>query len=570
MHSSFETMQSSTQKKRFFSRDFLLLILFLGAILLIYGYFFLRPESLKDPFVLPQKSVVMRVSEKTTHILEPLTRDGKSVDFSLALQNRYLTSTNPGDNGFRDIVSQFGRSVFRDISEEHWFEICRALSLNSQLSAEMEWISFVDYLNRTLAPLDYGGLSSSSAERKMESTQGYSHYYDLEQCNPEEIQCMKSWTEMMEPAFRVLEDALEKPVYFIPQCFTEGRLDLTVGQLAQLNLHKALQHRFAYRLFTGRAEEAWKDVLSMYRLSRLYSQQSTSFTTAIFTSTYEDIASSCAREILKSGLLNEERLRQCLEDLDRLPPWKTFEEQIETERLGLLQCVSEFPEKGPASFRIELLPEPDASLHSPFAHDGLKEYNKTVRKQIRMYRTLPFDWNIIAEIINARYDHLQGKKTQETIFASDETLRALFESTAIIAPDQRLYGKMSLKERSVHLGKVYCKSYIPEERQLRIIHAQIATPTDLNRCMFALECFKREHGHYPETLQSLLETKILSEIPVDRFREGVPKSFIYRRESQERYILYSVGANGVDNAGKKMKTHPPDDPNWDDIAVEMP
>jgi hypothetical protein len=68
----------------------------------------------------------------------------------------------------------------------------------------------------------------------------------------------------------------------------------------------------------------------------------------------------------------------------------------------------------------------------------------------------------------------------------------------------------------------------------------------------AVEAYKKEHGRYPESLQSLVGS-YLKKLPTDPYSDGKP--FIYKGEGNS-YSLYSVGPNGKDDGGKMTdKTH---------------
>ena len=67
--------------------------------------------------------------------------------------------------------------------------------------------------------------------------------------------------------------------------------------------------------------------------------------------------------------------------------------------------------------------------------------------------------------------------------------------------------------------------------------------------MLAIEIYHAENGQYPTTLDKLVP-EFLQEIPNDPFSE---QGFIYRvttdADGQLNYVLYSVGADGIDNNG---------------------
>ena len=74
--------------------------------------------------------------------------------------------------------------------------------------------------------------------------------------------------------------------------------------------------------------------------------------------------------------------------------------------------------------------------------------------------------------------------------------------------------------------------------------------------MLALEQYRAETGRYPESLDDLTPA-IVDAIPSDPFSV---KGFVYRKSSDEPlgkgYVLYSIGADGVDNSGKTDSMEP--------------
>jgi len=78
---------------------------------------------------------------------------------------------------------------------------------------------------------------------------------------------------------------------------------------------------------------------------------------------------------------------------------------------------------------------------------------------------------------------------------------------------------------------------------------------------FALAAYRGERGGYPEKLDALAP-KYLEEVPIDLYSG---KALIYRR-SENGYLLYSVGVNGLDEQGHGHDDTPP----GDDASVHMP
>ncbi|MEE8154076.1 MAG: hypothetical protein V3T53_03835 [Phycisphaerales bacterium] len=74
--------------------------------------------------------------------------------------------------------------------------------------------------------------------------------------------------------------------------------------------------------------------------------------------------------------------------------------------------------------------------------------------------------------------------------------------------------------------------------------------------MLAIEEYRAEHGQYPATLE-LLVPETLQDIPSDPFSAH---GFIYRittsADDRQNYVLYSVGADGIDNNGATDSIEP--------------
>jgi hypothetical protein len=74
------------------------------------------------------------------------------------------------------------------------------------------------------------------------------------------------------------------------------------------------------------------------------------------------------------------------------------------------------------------------------------------------------------------------------------------------------------------------------------------------RCAFvavALERYRRDHDHWPETLDALVPD-YLSEVPSDP-QDGKPLRFQRRLDG---VVVYSIGSDGADHGGKLNRQNP--------------
>ncbi len=70
--------------------------------------------------------------------------------------------------------------------------------------------------------------------------------------------------------------------------------------------------------------------------------------------------------------------------------------------------------------------------------------------------------------------------------------------------------------------------------------------------------YHKKHGQYPDSLQTLVETEDLKEIPIDPFSDKV----IAYRKTKQAYTLYSFGTNCIDDNGQPWKEKDGDIKLW--------
>jgi hypothetical protein len=66
----------------------------------------------------------------------------------------------------------------------------------------------------------------------------------------------------------------------------------------------------------------------------------------------------------------------------------------------------------------------------------------------------------------------------------------------------------------------------------------------------ALDLYFREHGRFPADLSELVKGDYLKSIPVDPFGKGEPIHYRLEEKANDRVVVWSVGLDGVNQAGK--------------------
>ena len=428
-----------------------------------------------EPFVPPSGTVPLRISVETTIVTEPLLPDGTGVDFFAVLDNLCSDGADSADNGFRDIVRLLGRNIFGDITDQQWTILCEKLNLNPDDPPQFEYVK-----------PDFGFNVAGDSE------------------------LLERWVTEMSPAITAVAEALNKPLYVVPPAgrlsdnpvFQSGHFaqfkgsvdwpDDLPGTMAQRAIAEMFSHRFMYLQDKQDAEKAWDDVLSMFCIVRRFCSQPFP-NAANFINAFEKMAAYYAEEFLKIESIDAAQLRQCLADLDSLPVGAQFEDTLEYQRFGWLKNIAEFPQNGPIAFGHRLIEMPDHPLISPTISEDDKmaivQINKEMEITLRIYREVPFDWNIIAEIMNAEFDDRLGKPAKQAVFQSNPALRKIYDETVVpgLSEDEMreiLAGgsisvlmervnklphdvwnidrltKLTLEERSVYLGKAFFASRV--------------------------------------------------------------------------------------------------------------
>ena len=120
---------------------------------------------------------------------------------------------------------------------------------------------------------------------------------------------------------------------------------------------------------------------------------------------------------------------------------------------------------------------------------------------------------------------------------------------------------MNKRERGEQIGNILIGLLLPALDKIQDAYDR-TEQTQINlHIAFALAAYRADAGRYPVRLDDLAP-KYLARIPADVF-SGKP--LIYR-PTENDYLLYSVGVNGIDEDGRWTE----DEPRGDDLRVRMP
>jgi hypothetical protein len=169
------------------------------------------------------------------------------------------------------------------------------------------------------------------------------------------------------------------------------------------------------------------------------------------------------------------------------------------------------------------------------------------------FSVISVDWNLVLRETNRWYDRLAAAASlpdwqarQTALDQIDSDIQQLVFETR--APARLVASVMSRQQRSKTVSGIMLGLFLPAVTAATDAEDRANTTLELTRLAAALAVYRAEQDAYPETLDELVPT-IVTKLPVDLYSS---KPFIYKR-SGEGYLLYSAGANGVDDGGSNER-----------------
>jgi hypothetical protein len=371
---------------------------------------------------------------------------------------------------------------------------------------------------------------------------------------------LSAWLIVNEKALAVTVEATKRSGYFSPM--TSRRSPgapsalitvLLPGVQQSRALANALILRAMMRLGEGNLDEAWQDLLACHRLARLVARGAL-LIEMLVGAAIEQIASDGDLAYLERAKLTAAQVRDRLKVLQALPPLATAAEKVDLcERFVYLDCLqmirrggfedfdrvsNGFPPGKPNAEMEQLMGRVDWSR--PF-RDGNRWYDRIAAAMRLSDRT---------ERSQQCSKIVEDLKALKKGAVTPEKLKKLLLPGA--PPDQDIGEAVSHTAVSMMIGGTV---------QVQNAWDRLAQVRQNLHLAFALAAYRLDNGRYPDKLDALAP-KYLAAVPNDMFSG---KALIYRL-SEDGYLLYSVGVNGIDEGGRYRD----DDPPGDDLKVAMP
>lgn len=477
----------------------------------------------RKSFSPPNGTIPFRIGQETTYLTEPLCRDGESIDYVLAVEQCFAPSGSPEENGYRDLLLGLGQAAFdsSSVNPVQWEYCCSKLDLDPGLQPALR----------------YEPLSDDLLDKPRSGPWTGAEFPQVEQ-----------WFIENEPLYRLFETAIAKPTFYTLYRKSETSMAVLLPEIMFIReIARCFVLRSNYRLGTGEAEAAWRDVLAIFQLAR-HQQNHPLIISQLIGFAIEGTANAQAQQVLKYARFDVPRLRQCLGNLASLPESMSYDNILLSERLYCLGTLYHLSRFG----------------YGPVGHDTIlpPEFFEEDRAVEKLIRKVAFDWNIILKRCNELFDEIERERSM----ASTEV-----DPFAVPEAELRLtvrdYRKLEIGRRSELFARRLVDRCGSNVNVILPVTERCRTFSNLTLVAFLLEIRRQEKGDYPDRLETLLDEGYLPEPTVDRMNRDGVSWYKYHREGSG-YLLYSVGMSGRDDGGNS-EGWLDEETSMDDIVVRM-
>ncbi len=449
-------------------------------------------------------------SRATTYILGPVNPDG-TINYLAAFNEIASEGVTRENNAAIPILEVLGPEI---IAEGVRAQTLKTLGLSS-LPAGGDYFVYLDEYPRAQdEDLD----EAVKAPWKAEEQPG-----------------IAAWREANAGQLDKLVEASRRPRYYMPW-MTAGSPHMMSALLKHLsptrNAANALKCRAMLRLGSGDLDGACRDALALHRLARLVSQPP-ALLPQLVGIVMEKKAGDVDAALAGDENLTAARARRMISDLRSLPPMPEIRKAFDTgERFALLDAMMAF-------FCEEPPPDP-AEIDTELA--GLKN---SLDPDLMFGITNSYFGEIVAAL--EKDDYLARRQALDElpdILPQMEAIKARYAGPS--GAWNRLWDRPEKRRAAASKMVAFVTLAVSLPVMTRVIDKAAASETyfRLTIISFALAAHRIEQGRYPAELSGLVP-EYLPEIPGDVF-SGKP--LVYRLEG-EGYVLYSIGANLLDDGG---------------------
>ena len=365
----------------------------------------------------------LEISPETTYITEPLTADGKRVDYFRAIElETYPPSMKTDENGYRLIVRALGPSI--DPSTPNAKQLSRQvyekLGLDPMVQPTMTYQDPYDFLEK------YNDAHKQDQEAEIsteEKTEDLCSKID-KPWTLETLPMMADWLDQNEPALDLIYEAVRRPEFCVPLVRSNDQETL-LSNLDQDSfkrfraLARGLGVRAYYKIGAGDHCEAISDIITCRSLGRRVGKQGKN---EFYGLAIENIASSIGIADALNHPPNKSQLKLLLRMIisSHLPERVSSEQAIRYRRFESLDQLQFWANYG-------LLQDSASS-----------EEQELGEKLVSKAFSFSIDWNRATKRINLNYDDpAKSKQLSESFKTSLDSSFRITQILSFCIPSKR-------------------------------------------------------------------------------------------------------------------------------------
>lgn len=498
------------------------------------------------------------ISEETTVLTAPLGPDGY-VNYVAAANQRYGEGVTPDNNAVLPLLEALGFGYFARGSYDRFFEL---LGAQPPEPLENTFVSFKsmadDYVEEHEEAYRLKLESDESPREYVKVDEGYVlstgdmpeehpriviehalHEAESRPWSAEEFPEIADWLARNRDSLDRIGVASERTRYFAPLLglgpdaeHTENAPFIAVflavtGGVSEAG--KAFQVRAMSRIRRGQIDEAWQDLMTLHRLSRLVGQEPALMSRTISYG-LEQRTLNATGHLIASDQFTPAHTKRMMRDLQSLAPNPKVDSLLhETERYSLLDTIGWMAREAtvPEHGIVNRLTHPFVSLMIDW--------------------DIPFhcanDWFDAYEEANAKPNFAERMAAFEQVYADLRRVKEESSRTPSIA-GSLLSGCSPRAEVSRVVGQTICVLMLPDVSGCLVAETRALATARLNLVGAAMAVFRAEQGRWPEAPEELVP-EYLEELPNDPFADA-PLRYV---KDGGGFVLYSVGPNLVDEQG---------------------
>ncbi len=534
-------------------RFYLSLSLAASLVALVTWLYFAGTTNAKQTVAGNKPQVSVTISKETTYLTEPLRTDGY-IDYIAAMNQRASQGVTPENNASVLFWQAVGPRAIDPENREKFFKL-----LGMPIPAEkgayfVDLDQFVEHAVPANRIPDDG-----SEETEKDDVSEQSATASERPWSKDEFPALAQWIAANEKPFALLSAAAKRPRRYDP--LIVGADESLVSALLPAvqeyrHVARAFVIRAMLRVNEGQLAQAWDDLLTCHRLSRL-AGQGTTIVESLVGMAVNGVACGGDQALLELAHLTRAQVASMRGDLEKLPPLADVVERIDVgERFMFLDVVSMMAREG---------------LDGLSELTGDRQQKTWIKSVTSAAAKATIDWDEPLRIGNAWYDRMVDAMRQPTRAKRKEALDKIDGDLNKLMAEAKDWKSLALsalrnprKAVSERIGYVFVALLLPAISAVANADDRETMRFELTKLALALAEYNVDHGSYPPTLADLTP-KYFAKIPQDIFSVDD----LHYTQQGDGYLLYSVGPNGVDDGGKTDDDTPQTEGS-DDLVVRIP